>query len=142
VQWQLLLVEKDDQVIRYNNNKNLGFQREKHPGRIFVQNISKYCSLKILISFRGKIVVLFCWLGLVFSTPVFTILVQFLSFTKKTGNGITHDYYSIWFNSTAVFFISQNKLRVSKIKNHYCLVSLMWMKIGSNDITAQVPGVS
>jgi hypothetical protein len=25
---------------------------------------------------------------------------------------------------------------------HYCLVSLMWMKIGSNDITAQVPGVS
>jgi hypothetical protein len=29
-----------------------------------------------------------------------------------------------------------------KNKNHYCLVSLMWMKIGSNDITAQVPGVS
>jgi hypothetical protein len=28
------------------------------------------------------------------------------------------------------------------IKSHYCLVSLMWMKIGSNDITAQVPGVS
>jgi hypothetical protein len=27
-------------------------------------------------------------------------------------------------------------------KSHYCLVSLMWMKIGSNDITAQVPGVS
>jgi hypothetical protein len=27
-------------------------------------------------------------------------------------------------------------------KRHYCLVSLMWMKIGSNDITAQVPGVS
>jgi hypothetical protein len=26
--------------------------------------------------------------------------------------------------------------------DHYCLVSLMWMKIGSNDITAQVPGVS
>jgi hypothetical protein len=26
--------------------------------------------------------------------------------------------------------------------NHYCLVSLMWMKIGSNDITAQMPGVS
>jgi hypothetical protein len=25
---------------------------------------------------------------------------------------------------------------------HYCLVSLMWMKISSNDITAQVPGVS
>jgi hypothetical protein len=25
---------------------------------------------------------------------------------------------------------------------HYSLVSLMWMKIGSNDITAQVPGVS
>jgi hypothetical protein len=25
---------------------------------------------------------------------------------------------------------------------HYCLVSLMWIKIGSNDITAQVPGVS
>jgi hypothetical protein len=25
---------------------------------------------------------------------------------------------------------------------HYCLVSLMWMKIGSNDISAQVPGVS
>jgi hypothetical protein len=25
---------------------------------------------------------------------------------------------------------------------HYCLVLLMWMKIGSNDITAQVPGVS
>jgi hypothetical protein len=28
------------------------------------------------------------------------------------------------------------------INVHYCLVSLMWMKIGSNDITAQVPGVS
>jgi hypothetical protein len=28
------------------------------------------------------------------------------------------------------------------VKIHYCLVSLMWMKIGSNDITAQVPGVS
>jgi hypothetical protein len=27
-------------------------------------------------------------------------------------------------------------------KIHYCLVSLMWMKIGSNDITAQVPRVS
>jgi hypothetical protein len=25
---------------------------------------------------------------------------------------------------------------------HYCLVSLMWMKNGSNDIAAQVPGVS
>jgi hypothetical protein len=25
---------------------------------------------------------------------------------------------------------------------HYCLVSLMWIKIGGNDITAQVPGVS
>jgi hypothetical protein len=25
---------------------------------------------------------------------------------------------------------------------HCCLVSLMWMKIGSNDITALVPGVS
>jgi hypothetical protein len=31
-------------------------------------------------------------------------------------------------------------LEVSNL--HYCLVSLMWMKIGSNDITAQVPGVS
>jgi hypothetical protein len=39
--------------------------------------------------FRGKIFVLFCWLGLVFVTPVFTIFVQFLSFTKKTGIGIT-----------------------------------------------------
>jgi hypothetical protein len=27
-------------------------------------------------------------------------------------------------------------------KPHYCLLSLMWMKIGSNDITTQVPGVS
>jgi hypothetical protein len=25
---------------------------------------------------------------------------------------------------------------------HYCLVSLMWMKIGSKAITEQVPGVS
>jgi hypothetical protein len=27
-------------------------------------------------------------------------------------------------------------------QGHYCLVSLMWMKIGSNDIATQVPGVS
>jgi hypothetical protein len=32
--------------------------------------------------------------------------------------------------------------RQSWLNMHYCLVSLMWMKIGSNDITAQVPGVS
>jgi hypothetical protein len=32
--------------------------------------------------------------------------------------------------------------RIGDKKGHYCLVSLMWMKIGSNDITAQVPGVS
>jgi hypothetical protein len=33
-------------------------------------------------------------------------------------------------------------LHFSNANVHYCLVSLMWMKIGSNDITAQVPGVS
>jgi hypothetical protein len=60
-QCQLLHVEKD--------------QREKHPESIFVQNISEK--------------LIFCWLGLVFITPVFTIFVLFLSFTKKTGRGIT-----------------------------------------------------
>jgi hypothetical protein len=47
-------------------------------------------------------------------------------------------YYSATFEIFEIFediFCQQ----VSKI--HYCLVSLMWMKIGSNDITAQVPGV-
>jgi hypothetical protein len=39
--------------------------------------------------FRGKIFVLFCCLGLVFVTPVFTFFVRFLSFTKKTNSGIT-----------------------------------------------------
>jgi hypothetical protein len=39
-----------------------------------------------------------------------------------------------------VLFIFPEHFKV--IKSHYCLVSLMWMKIGSNDITAQVPGVS
>jgi hypothetical protein len=34
-------VEKDDQVIRHNNNKTWGDQREKHPESIFVQNISE-----------------------------------------------------------------------------------------------------
>jgi hypothetical protein len=40
-QWQLLHVEKDDQLIRHNNNKTWesGDQREKHPESIFVQNI-------------------------------------------------------------------------------------------------------
>jgi hypothetical protein len=37
---------------------------------------------------------------------------------------------------------SKNNLWLLSSKYHYCLVSLMWMKIGSNDITAQVPGVS
>jgi hypothetical protein len=60
VQWQLLHVEKDDQVIRHNNNKTWE-TREKHPESILVQNISEKL-------FRGKIFVLFCWLGLVFIT--------------------------------------------------------------------------
>jgi hypothetical protein len=34
-------VEKDDQVIRHNNNKTWGDQREKHPESIFVQNIGE-----------------------------------------------------------------------------------------------------
>jgi hypothetical protein len=34
-----------------------------------------------------------------------------------------HDYYSIWFDSTAIFFISQYNLRVSKIKNPYFISS-------------------
>jgi hypothetical protein len=77
----VLHVEKDDQVIT-----KLGRPKRKASGKHFC---SKHCFLKILVSFRGKIFVLFCWLGLVFITPVFTIFVQFLSFTKKTGNGIT-----------------------------------------------------
>jgi hypothetical protein len=40
-QWQLLHVEKDDQVIQHNNNKTWGDQKEKHPESIFVQNISE-----------------------------------------------------------------------------------------------------
>jgi hypothetical protein len=40
-QWQLLHVEKDDQVIRHNNNKTWGDQKVKHPESIFVQNISE-----------------------------------------------------------------------------------------------------
>jgi hypothetical protein len=41
--------------------------------------------------------------------------------------------------SIATWYISP---RFNNSSSHYCLVSLMWMKIGSNDITAQVPGVS
>jgi hypothetical protein len=44
-----------------------------------------------------------------------------------------------YFNSVKRFFL---KADMHSGKIHYCLVSLMWMKIGSNDITAQVPGVS
>jgi hypothetical protein len=40
-----------------------------------------------------------------------------------------------WQNSNGIIGSNPGKI-------HYCLVSLMWMKIGSNDITAQVPGVS
>jgi pSer/pThr/pTyr-binding forkhead associated (FHA) protein len=40
-----------------------------------------------------------------------------------TSVGATHDYNSIWFDSTAIFFISQYNLRVSKIKNHYFISS-------------------
>jgi hypothetical protein len=43
VQWQLLHVEKDDQVIRHNNNKTwkVGRQKRKNPESILVQNISE-----------------------------------------------------------------------------------------------------
>jgi hypothetical protein len=34
------------------------------------------------------------------------------------------------------------QLKSLQYNMHYCLVSLMWMKIGSNDITAHVPRVS
>jgi hypothetical protein len=37
--------------------------------------------------------------------------------------GNWHDYYSIRINSAAVFFISQDNLRVNKIKNHYFISS-------------------
>jgi hypothetical protein len=36
-----------------------------------------------------------------------------------------HDYYIVWFASTAIFFISQYNLRVSKNKNHYFISSYL-----------------
>jgi hypothetical protein len=54
----------------------------------------------------------------------------------STVLGPTHKILSIHVQST------KYKVQSTKYKVHYCLVSLMWMKIGSNDITAQVPGVS
>jgi hypothetical protein len=30
-----------------------------------------------------------------------------------------HDYYSIWFNLSAAFFISEKKAKVIKLKTHY-----------------------
>jgi hypothetical protein len=43
-------------------------------------------------------------------------------------------------NPSEIFLFSQQILIYRM--NHYCLVSLMRMKIGRNDITAQMPGVS
>jgi hypothetical protein len=43
---------------------------------------------------------------------------------------LRHDYYRIWFYFTAVFFISQYKLGVSKIKNHYFFSSYFFIKFG------------
>jgi hypothetical protein len=34
-------------------------------------------------------------------------------------DGITHDYYSIWFNFSATFFISEKKTGVIKLQNHF-----------------------
>jgi hypothetical protein len=34
-------------------------------------------------------------------------------------NGLAHDYYSIWFNISAAFFISEKKPGVIKLKTHY-----------------------
>jgi hypothetical protein len=32
---------------------------------------------------------------------------------------VRHDYYSIWFNLSAAFFISEKKAVVIKLKTHY-----------------------
>jgi hypothetical protein len=38
--------------------------------------------------------------------------------------GYNHDYYSIWFNFSAAFFISEKKAVVIKLKTHYsCIIS-------------------
>jgi hypothetical protein len=46
------------------------------------------------------------------------------------------------FHCTVILHCMVEKAPIQVGNAHYCLVSLMWMKIGSNDITAQVPGVS
>jgi hypothetical protein len=78
VQWHILHVEKDDQVIRHNNNNTweLGDKREKQMESILVQNISKKL-------FRGKIFVLFCWLCLVFITLCLLFLYNFVIHQKN-----------------------------------------------------------
>jgi hypothetical protein len=38
-----------------------------------------------------------------------------------------HDYYSIWFNFSAAFFISEKKAVVIKLKTHY-FISYHFMK--------------
>jgi hypothetical protein len=51
-------------------------------------------------------------------------------------------FYSRSLPNFVIFLFVKNMSFDHGSNQHYCLVSLMWMKIGSNDITAQVPGVS
>jgi hypothetical protein len=38
---------------------------------------------------------------------------------KNSLYALGHDYYSIWFNFSAAFFISEKKAVVIKLKTHY-----------------------
>jgi hypothetical protein len=73
-QWQLLHVEKDDQVIRHNNNKT----KEKSIRKAFLFNVRP---LRIVP--RKNI----CFVFLAWSCFHYSCVYDFLS--KKTGNGIT-----------------------------------------------------
>jgi hypothetical protein len=77
-------------LVNLANEKNLSFS-DRYKNKINVvplknTSIDWEVALDLSELFHGKIFVLFCWLGLVFVTPVFTIFVQFLSFTKKLAS--------------------------------------------------------
>jgi hypothetical protein len=85
------------------------------------------------------------WFGFFWLTITFTgiHLIGLQIFKKKNESVVNVIPLQVLNNPDADQQQNQDDDDAPRINNtHYCLVSLMWMKIGSNDITAQVPGVS
>jgi hypothetical protein len=73
---------------------------------------------------RSKSVIHVWWIELLFFMPAASqhAAIDFSSLPRPT-----HDYYSIWFNFSAAFFISEKKAVVIKLKTHY-FISHHFMK--------------